>query len=683
MQMCWSDVATRPQIVEIDMLVSKLFHTYHNGRDNQKSLGSSDDFDKKWEMLNPNNTQNMDANSDSVLLEMGDDYIVSTSKPLSPSLNNLHGSLDNLLATCEKSHFLSNENVRNICDSDSVSGPESFDEGRNDANHYSTDILKQVNSDSETEDENWREKVEKGTYTEKVRVKSKSITDLMVLTHIDYCESESETPFSSINYKVNSKTQRSLTSKPDFPYLPFGSEGNLLSIQDPIPDKTKVNDELKKFHEEYNCGQLADNCAPKVFETESNHLKEKVNMLCELNIQPQVYNLYNVSIDNLPYVNNKLSDYISFNPTSESEIVQEKSRIETVPRISENRLCDNSFSRTIDDTVPVAKNESEVNLIFDEISVQTHHEDNKQIMNDEHHQENVEYNNEENNSESLDTNQDSAINENLVSTKVSYNDKPHAIQLEKSNICNPNLNRQIFDHTSVPFVLFKTLPTKIQLENFSSITLFDILIEPYNKKNLISTLMTWSRFIEKAIDIKHNRESHVDDNSSGPKSIIFYNTVDTYIMKKQESVDEPSTSSELNNAWADNQSVHIEANNLNYSLETWDSFLDKALDEQKENDDSFYNFSIEPKSMIFVNDENLVNQVNENDESSCKLASSEIISENCDDKEDSLESGRESENTKENEECPNVNSTSISKEEEENDVNETYEGRWILYCYGI
>ncbi|XP_015191289.1 PREDICTED: uncharacterized protein LOC107074386 isoform X2 [Polistes dominula] len=40
-------------------------------------------------------------------------------------------------------------------------------------------------SGSETEEESWRGRIERGVYTEKVKQKSKSVTDLMVLVHID------------------------------------------------------------------------------------------------------------------------------------------------------------------------------------------------------------------------------------------------------------------------------------------------------------------------------------------------------------------------------------------------------------------------------------------------------------------------------------------------------------------
>lgn len=51
--------------------------------------------------------------------------------------------------------------------------------------------MAQQGSGSETEEESWRGRVERGAYTEKVKQKSKSVADLMVLVHID-SDSEAE-----------------------------------------------------------------------------------------------------------------------------------------------------------------------------------------------------------------------------------------------------------------------------------------------------------------------------------------------------------------------------------------------------------------------------------------------------------------------------------------------------------
>lgn len=60
---------------------------------------------------------------------------------------------------------------------------------------------RQCSSGSETEDEIWKKRIELGTLTEKIKLKSKSVTDFMVLTHIDadFTDMESEeTSFTSM-----------------------------------------------------------------------------------------------------------------------------------------------------------------------------------------------------------------------------------------------------------------------------------------------------------------------------------------------------------------------------------------------------------------------------------------------------------------------------------------------------
>ncbi|CAG5092807.1 Protein of unknown function [Cotesia congregata] len=73
-----------------------------------------------------------------------------------------------------------------------------------------------LESGSETEEESWRGRVERGAYTEKVRQKSKSVADLMVLVHID---SDSEAEW-SLGPQVNEKPRKKLAS---------GSVGDLRS----------------------------------------------------------------------------------------------------------------------------------------------------------------------------------------------------------------------------------------------------------------------------------------------------------------------------------------------------------------------------------------------------------------------------------------------------------------------
>ncbi|XP_063995899.1 rho-associated protein kinase 1-like isoform X2 [Diachasmimorpha longicaudata] len=73
-------------------------------------------------------------------------------------------------------------------------------------------------SGSETEEESWRGRVERGAYTEKVKQKSKSIADLMVLVHIDD-DSEAEW---SLGPQVAEKPRKKINSS--------GSVGDLPSV---------------------------------------------------------------------------------------------------------------------------------------------------------------------------------------------------------------------------------------------------------------------------------------------------------------------------------------------------------------------------------------------------------------------------------------------------------------------
>lgn len=623
-QTCWSDIEVRPCIIEIDILLSNLLEMYPNSMNKKSMISSSDDFDKKWEVLSPNSTLNMDLNSDSVLLGIDEDYDVNSSKLLSPSLNNLHGSLDNLLS---KTPFSLDESIENNCDSDSISGSETFLEGKSLNNNCSKDFLKSMSSGSETEEENWREKVVKGTYTEKVRVKSKSITDLMVLTHIDYCESESETPFSSISYKVNSKTPRSLSSKSDFPYLSFGSEGNLLNIQNTIPDKTKVNEELKKFHEVYNYNNCTSEC--KIFpqnnygyETENN-LKDNANSFYEMNVQPQVFNLYNVTIDNLPHVNNELNDYISYNNLSNHEIVikETNSHPETTMfsnsqlSNSNDRLCDSSISSSIDNIL-VAKYESHSRK-ENCIHVGMENDQDNQMVTYEADLEdfeptdsNLRLNNKEEdvaviNDESLINSQDNVFKSKLqmVRKNISCKDKSPVVNLKENleEISDLKISQNESSQSWISSLLYKNIPLKLKFENFSSITLFNITIDPYDKK-YGNCLMHWNTFLLETLHIKE--ELNIECNS-GPKSILFFNQIDKVVNNKA-ALFGYSSSNEINNVWLENSVPdHTENNNFDYSLETWDNFLEKALNEPKEHNDSF---CYEQRSIIFPN-EDLFNNV--------------------------------------------------------------------------
>ncbi|XP_044005406.1 protein PFF0380w-like isoform X2 [Aphidius gifuensis] len=94
-------------------------------------------------------------------------------------------------------------------------------------------------SGSETEEESWRGRVERGVYTEKVKQKSKSVADLMILTHID---SDSDVELSSMASQINDKIgKKKLTTT-----------GSVDDLRFTKLNTTKFNDELKKLRNPIN-----------------------------------------------------------------------------------------------------------------------------------------------------------------------------------------------------------------------------------------------------------------------------------------------------------------------------------------------------------------------------------------------------------------------------------------------
>lgn len=107
------------------------------------------DFDQRWMTMRPN---------------------ISREPTRSASLQDLRGSLDS-----EQWSSLTQTSFR--------LGPE--EPVKNAPGGLIRSRLLFRDSDSETEEESWRGRVERGAYTEKVKQKSKSVADLMVLVHIE------------------------------------------------------------------------------------------------------------------------------------------------------------------------------------------------------------------------------------------------------------------------------------------------------------------------------------------------------------------------------------------------------------------------------------------------------------------------------------------------------------------
>lgn len=92
-------------------------------------------------------------------------------------------------------------------------------------------------SDSETEEESWRGRVERGAYTEKVKQKSKSVADLMILVHI---EPESDIDL-SLGPLITTERRKKLSltgSDGDLPSLVLNDEFDLTlrKLREPMVD---------------------------------------------------------------------------------------------------------------------------------------------------------------------------------------------------------------------------------------------------------------------------------------------------------------------------------------------------------------------------------------------------------------------------------------------------------------
>lgn len=86
-------------------------------------------------------------------------------------------------------------------------------------------LVRRDSSGSDT-DETWRRRIERGEFSEKVKEKSKSVTDLMILTHIESEGSESDSlPSLTRQYSIE-MTKRRL-SGPKMSTIGFSSEGNI------------------------------------------------------------------------------------------------------------------------------------------------------------------------------------------------------------------------------------------------------------------------------------------------------------------------------------------------------------------------------------------------------------------------------------------------------------------------
>ncbi|XP_043523296.1 rho-associated protein kinase 1-like isoform X2 [Frieseomelitta varia] len=95
-------------------------------------------------------------------------------------------------------------------------------------------------SSSETEEESWKGRIEQGVYTEKVKQKSKSVTDLMVLVHIDFDSDAELSMGAQMSEKYGKKKLPATGSDSDLRHSLHTDEFDetLRKLRDPLPNNT-------------------------------------------------------------------------------------------------------------------------------------------------------------------------------------------------------------------------------------------------------------------------------------------------------------------------------------------------------------------------------------------------------------------------------------------------------------
>lgn len=148
----------------------------------------------------------------------------------SASLQDLRGSIDSDYWT----HIVDDAQTTDSLQSSFRLGPD--EQVRNIPRMKTATMFQE--SGSETEEESWKGRIEQGVYTEKVKQKSKSVTDLMVLVHIDP-DSDAEWSMGAQTSEKNVKKKLSVTgSDSDLRHTVPTDEFDeaLKKLRDPLPN---------------------------------------------------------------------------------------------------------------------------------------------------------------------------------------------------------------------------------------------------------------------------------------------------------------------------------------------------------------------------------------------------------------------------------------------------------------
>ncbi|RLU17144.1 hypothetical protein DMN91_011213 [Ooceraea biroi] len=170
------------------------------------------DFEQRWESLRANNACKQHVRS--------------------ASLQDLRGSIDSDYWT----HIVDDVQATDTLQSAFRLGPD--EQVKNIPRLKTATVFQE--SGSETEEESWKGRIEQGVYTEKVKQKSKSVTDLMVLVHIDP-DSDAEWSLGApVSEKSVKKKLPATGSESDLRHTVPADEFDeaLKKLRDPLPNNT-------------------------------------------------------------------------------------------------------------------------------------------------------------------------------------------------------------------------------------------------------------------------------------------------------------------------------------------------------------------------------------------------------------------------------------------------------------
>lgn len=697
MQLCWSTAESRPSIFQIDVMLCDLLEVCKNTNNSSESPSvSADDFDRRWEILKPNTV----VKTDNQTVETDEDLDVNSfiqDKQMSPSLNNL---LDDGTSVHMESWL---ENVALKTNDADFSEDLSDVEKRTDDSKElqkiapsdiklkqglkvefklcpmsqrvarSAEILNdRTSSESETEDENWKRKIERGAYSEKVRQKSRSVTDLMVLTHIDCSESDSETPLPSLDYKANFYKNVRYAPRQNLENvsLMFGSEGNLLSVQNTFQE------ELQKLREERKDSLLfvPENANQETTSMASRKILEELNSTAEIKPPKQVFNVFNVTVSSKYNFNDIViskqtltedinkSDLQSCikNDFSLSDVIDNTNTLDLLYQPVESKLEANAPDLLADViNKEGSRNENVIQTVLPEICSDTNEvfpslakNEDTLLSDDIHVYNHIQMENRE------ETKVSDIINSKDTCNQSELQMQPHLSCKELIDITKKFLQseRQLYDnfHEKVDFINVLDLneattnsltdnrsdhsieEKQLSIEEESSFT--EINTEDYytplggieekaekNASKLQEMKTALEQFLETErlysqeisnqsssfeikFDLSENQQS-IQPNSL-THSMVF--TSSPFVRKQLEnSLRENDFTSlslfdseELPSAHPAEENTCTD-NNLTYSIETWDNFLERTLESQEE---CFSSFNSEPQSILFIENSSDVNQ---------------------------------------------------------------------------